>query len=154
MVAYTNPLPAKAARFIDEYLLDHNGTAAAVRAGYSVRSAPVTASRLLRKANVVEVLAKKQRDLATQFQLGRNDVIERLQRAAEMAEAKYDAAGMVAAWREIGKLIGAYPTVTRKAGVAAKPSRASAEFDAMTDTELMAVIDNHSITTINNIHIK
>ena len=32
-VANMNPLNLKSQRFIDEYLLDHNGAAAAVRAG-------------------------------------------------------------------------------------------------------------------------
>ena len=40
---------AKQARFVREYAVDCNGAAAAVRAGYSPRSAKVTASRLLRK---------------------------------------------------------------------------------------------------------
>jgi len=38
---------AKQARFVREYAVDCNGAAAAVRAGYSPRSAKVTASRLL-----------------------------------------------------------------------------------------------------------
>lgn len=39
-------------RFADEYLVDLNGTQAAIRAGYSEKSAAVTASRLLRNANI------------------------------------------------------------------------------------------------------
>ena len=39
-------------RFVAEYLVDQNGTRAAVRAGYSKRSAHVTATRLLKDANV------------------------------------------------------------------------------------------------------
>ena len=38
---------AKQSRFVREYAVDCNGAAAAVRAGYSPRSAKVTASRLL-----------------------------------------------------------------------------------------------------------
>ena len=41
----------KQSRFVREYAVDCNGAAAAVRAGYSPRSAKVTASRLLTKAN-------------------------------------------------------------------------------------------------------
>ena len=43
---------SKQSRFVREYAVDCNGAAAAVRAGYSPRSAKVTASRLLTKANV------------------------------------------------------------------------------------------------------
>lgn len=44
----------KRERFAREYLQDHNGTQAAVRAGYSQKSAHVTASRLLSDAKVSE----------------------------------------------------------------------------------------------------
>jgi phage terminase small subunit len=39
-------------RFAEEYVIDLNGTRAAIRAGYSAKGAKVTASRLLTKANV------------------------------------------------------------------------------------------------------
>ena len=42
-------LTAKQARFVEEYLVDLNGTQAAIRAGYSPKTAAATASRLLRK---------------------------------------------------------------------------------------------------------
>jgi phage terminase small subunit len=42
--------------FVDEYLKDYNATRAAIRAGYSERSAAVTGSRLLRNANVLKTI--------------------------------------------------------------------------------------------------
>jgi phage terminase small subunit len=42
-------LTAKQTRFIDEFLVDSNGAAAAVRAGYAPGSAKVAASRMLTK---------------------------------------------------------------------------------------------------------
>ena len=39
---------ARQSRFVREYLRDYNGKQAAIRSGYSARSAEVTASRLLR----------------------------------------------------------------------------------------------------------
>ncbi len=47
-----NKLSAKERRFVSEYLKDQNGGQAAVRAGYSARSADQLASRLLRKDKV------------------------------------------------------------------------------------------------------
>lgn len=49
---YWQALTAKQARFIDEYLVDGNGTAAAVRAGYGRAGARVAAHRALRNDNV------------------------------------------------------------------------------------------------------
>lgn len=38
--------------FVDQYMVDRNGTQAAIRAGYSPKSAKVTACRMLTNANV------------------------------------------------------------------------------------------------------
>ncbi len=48
----------KRRRFIAEYLKDGNATKAAIRAGYSPRSAHVTGSRLLKNAKVREAVDK------------------------------------------------------------------------------------------------
>lgn len=45
-------LNMKERKFVREYLVDLNGTQAAIRAGYSEKSAASTASRLLRRENV------------------------------------------------------------------------------------------------------
>jgi phage terminase small subunit len=42
----------KVAKFVSEYLVDLNGTQAAIRAGYAPKSAHVTASKLLKKPKV------------------------------------------------------------------------------------------------------
>jgi len=50
MVATTITLTARQERFVDEYLVDLNATQAAIRAGYSAKSAHVEGSRLLTNA--------------------------------------------------------------------------------------------------------
>lgn len=45
-------LTAKEERFCMEFIVDYNATQAAIRAGYSEKSAGVTACKLLKKANV------------------------------------------------------------------------------------------------------
>lgn len=57
--AADGPLTGKAALFVAEYQKDHNGTQAAIRAGYAPNSAGVTASRLLAKANVKAAIANQ-----------------------------------------------------------------------------------------------
>jgi phage terminase small subunit len=47
-------LSPKQQTFVGEYLLDFNATRAAIRSGYSERSAEVTGHRLLRNAKVAE----------------------------------------------------------------------------------------------------
>ena len=52
-------LSARRTKFVDEYCLNPNGSAAARRAGYGVRGARVTAHRLLTDANVKAAIALK-----------------------------------------------------------------------------------------------
>ena len=47
----------KQSRFVDEYLIDLNATQAAIRAGFSAKSAHVTASRLLSNAKIAAAVA-------------------------------------------------------------------------------------------------
>jgi phage terminase small subunit len=58
-------LRPKYARFVQEYLVDLNGTQAAIRAGYAAANADVQASQLLRipkvAAALAEALAERQR---------------------------------------------------------------------------------------------
>jgi len=54
---------ARVERFCQEYVVDHNGRQAAIRAGYSPRSAHVQASRMLSRANVNARLAELEEKL-------------------------------------------------------------------------------------------
>lgn len=60
-----NGLTPKQNAFVIEYLIDYNATKAAVRSGYSKRSAEVTGHRLLRKAKIYEAINKKVDELAS-----------------------------------------------------------------------------------------
>ena len=50
-------LTPKQMRFVDEWLIDFNGKQAAIRAGYSAKTAEATAARLLRNVKVDGVFA-------------------------------------------------------------------------------------------------
>ena len=52
-------LTGKQQRFADEYLIDLDGTKAAIRAGYSPKTASVIASENLRKPNICEYIKKR-----------------------------------------------------------------------------------------------
>ena len=49
------PLTDKQKRFIDEYMVDYNATQAAIRAGYSEKTARYQASQNLTKLNIQEI---------------------------------------------------------------------------------------------------
>ena len=72
----------KQARFVAEYLIDLNATQAAIRAGYSAKTAQVQGSRLLSNAMVAAAVATgKGRQLAT-ADLSAVRVLEELRRLA------------------------------------------------------------------------
>ena len=57
-------LTAKRERFCQEYVIDCNGTQAAIRAGYSKNGADVQAIRMLRNARIKERIAELQEQIA------------------------------------------------------------------------------------------
>ena len=75
-------LKLKQQRFVEEYLVDLNGTQAAIRAGYRPRSAKVTASRLLSKANIRTAVAEERAEAAAKAGLSVEGVLTELANVA------------------------------------------------------------------------
>lgn len=69
-------------RFVAEYLVDRNGKQAAIRAGYSPRSAEVTASKLLSNPKVREVVERKVEAQAERLEVKADTVLRELLRIA------------------------------------------------------------------------
>jgi phage terminase small subunit len=76
-------LTAKRRRFVDEYLVDLNGAQAAIRAGYSPRSARQQADVLLNEPEVAAAVAEGQALRSERTQLTQDWVLERLKEVAE-----------------------------------------------------------------------
>lgn len=78
----TPNLTARQARFVQEYLVDLNASAAARRAGYSPRSAETNGNRMLRNAQVAAAVrvAKAERERRTEITTDR--VLRELARVA------------------------------------------------------------------------
>ena len=71
-------LTEKQKRFVDEYLIDFNGTQAAINAGYSEKYADRQAYNLLQLPLVQEYLKKRQADLRERTEITQEKVIEEL----------------------------------------------------------------------------
>ncbi|MEC7118396.1 MAG: terminase small subunit [Pseudomonadota bacterium] len=71
-------LRAKQQRFVDEYLIDLNATQAAIRAGYSARTAEQMAYQLLQKTSVQDAIADRQADLSRRTEITQDMVLDRL----------------------------------------------------------------------------
>lgn len=73
-------LTPKQKRFVGEYLVDLNGTQAAIRAGYSVKGASVQASLLLANPKVAELISEATRLRAEKVGVKAEDVLRELLR--------------------------------------------------------------------------
>lgn len=69
-------------RFVDEYLIDLNGTQAAIRAGYSVKTAQEQASRLLSNVMVQEAISKKMAERSKRTGVNQDRVVLELAKIA------------------------------------------------------------------------
>ncbi len=69
-------------RFCEEYVIDLSGTRAAIRAGYSKKTAAEHASRLLTDVRVKAKIAELQAEIAERNRLKADDVINELRKIA------------------------------------------------------------------------
>jgi len=139
------PLTAKQAKFVHEYLVDGNGTRAAVAAGYGRSSARVTAHRLLTKAALrASITAAQARD-SKRLQIERQDVISGLLEAVEMARAQMNPAGLISAWTAISRMLGLNSPEVKRVEVTSVTAQAErARLEAMSGDELMAMLQSSS----------
>ena len=68
----------KQKRFVDEYLVDLNATQAAIRAGYSERTARITAAQNLTKPNIQSAIEKRIKDREKRTELSQDKVLKEL----------------------------------------------------------------------------
>lgn len=75
-------LTDKQQRFVEEYLVDLNATQAAIRAGYSQRTAAEQGCQLLGKKHVAEAIAAARQALSEKVGLKAERVVEEIRRIA------------------------------------------------------------------------
>lgn len=102
------PLTPKQARFVEEFLVDCNATQAAIRAGYSKKTASVTGCENLTKPNIAESIAERQAVLAEQVGITQAEVIAGLQGEATDRSKTASHGARVSAWAHLGKHLGMF----------------------------------------------
>lgn len=139
-------LSPRQAKFVDEYLIDGNGTQAAIRAGYGAAGARVAAYRLLTNVAVSSLIEARRQADATRLCIGRENVLAGLLEAVEMAREERNPAGMIAGLREIAKLQGYYAPTSVKVDLDLTGVAERSRLEAMTDAELLALIGQSTAT--------
>ncbi len=76
-------LNPKQARFVDEFLVDSNATQAAIRAGYSKKTAKQIGSRLLTNVDIARLVEARTAKMAEKMEITAERIVE------EMADAAF-----------------------------------------------------------------
>lgn len=97
-------------RFVSEYLIDLNATQAAIRAGYSEKTARQVASENLTKPNIAEAIAEARSRLAQKAEWSAVDRLLSL-KAIHDASMEDDRRTAIAAIAEANKMQGSYAPI-------------------------------------------
>ena len=125
--------------FVREYPKDWHATKAAIRAGYSPKSAHVTSSRLLANAKIKAELDKVMIKAERRTEITLDSVLTRLNELAERCMAEGDEFNPSAANRSLellGKHLGAFVEIRRHEFELADLSKLSDETLSQLDREL------------------
>ncbi len=68
--------------FVDEYLIDLNGTQAAIRAGYSAKTANEQASRMLTNVSIQQAISEKMAERSKRTGVNQDRVVQELAKIA------------------------------------------------------------------------
>ena len=101
-------LTPKQQRFVEEYLIDLNATQAAIRAGYSPRTANEQGAQNLAKLSISEAIAEAQEKLSNKAQVTVEMVIHGLLKEAQDYADGSTQSARVSAWAHLGKHLGMF----------------------------------------------
>ncbi|HEL4296699.1 TPA: terminase small subunit [Stenotrophomonas maltophilia] len=100
------PLTAKKKLFVAEYLKDHNGTQAAIRTGYSPKTAKQQGSRLLAEPRIQAAVRAGQQKVAKKAEVTVDSLMKELEDARKLALKEKQVSAAVTATMGKGKLAG------------------------------------------------
>lgn len=104
----------KQQRFCEEYVIDLNGTQAAIRAGYSAKTANEQSSQLLAKLHIQDCIKGLQQRRSNTLSIAAEDVVRGLHTIAKDYDAPH--AARVSAWNSIGKHLGMFTDKVEHSG--------------------------------------
>ena len=102
------PLTPRQAAFIQNYLIDLNATQAAIRAGYSERTARSQGQRLLTNVDIAAEIEAAQAERAERLEVTQDDVVRGLHKEATLDGEGSSHSARVAAWAHLGKHLGMF----------------------------------------------
>jgi phage terminase small subunit len=97
-------------RFVDEYLIDLNATAAAIRAGYSPKTARAIGAENLTKPDIAEAIRERKKKISEKVEITQEWVVTKLRENLErsMQPESYNGAVANKALELLGKHVGMF----------------------------------------------
>jgi len=136
----TAKLTVKQHAFVEQYLIDLNGTRAAIRAGYSQKTAQEQASRLLSNAMVQDAVALAMKTKAERNALTQDLVIQGLLTEAQREGEGTSHSARITAWAHLGKHLGMF--ADKAAGGRSADGLEHGSVQEMSDSDLLAQIES------------
>lgn len=102
--------------FVNEYLIDLNATKAAVRAGYSEKTAYSIGSENLRKPEIQKAIEKAFNERKARVLVTQDDVVNGLLDEAKNKDEGASHSARVSAWAHLGKHLGMFVDKTELSG--------------------------------------
>lgn len=132
-------LTDKQQRFVTEYLVDQNATQAAIRAGYSERTARSVGSENLTKPDIAAAIAKAQTKIAKKVEVTVESLAGELEEARAIALVEKQSAAAVSATMGKAKLFGLIEEKRRLSGTVQVINFTPKHLDGLTEHELAAL---------------
>ena len=126
--------------FVAEYVLTRNATQAAIKAGYSPRTARQTGSDLLSNPYIRSLVAEHEQAATQRLAVTRERVLAELEKAIDVAREQRNPAAMIAGWREIAKICGYYAPERQRVELSVDDARWDQVLREMPDEELHRAI--------------
>ena len=140
----TKDLTNKQKAFCREYVIDHNGTQAAIRAGYSKKTANEQAARLLAKVSVKDYIARLEREMRVDTTM----TVEKVQ------QMYLDAIDLAVKNNQPSAAVSGITGIARLYGMDKDASLDKQEAEALTPEELETLREQAKALTKPNIKLK
>lgn len=131
----------KQTRFVDEYCISLSAADAARKAGYSAKTAYAIGAENLRKPQIKVAIQARQAATALELKVTKQQVIADILEAIQTARLQSNPNAMIQGARELGKLMGFYSPDLVEVHMSTNDVVLKARYEAMSDEELMSVID-------------
>lgn len=129
-------LTEKQKRFVAEYLVDLNATQAAIRAGYSEKTARSVGSENLTKPDIAAAIAKAQAKIAKKVEITVESLAAELEEARALAIGEKQTSAAVSATMGKAKLFGLGVENRRLSGTVQVVTITADKLDGLSDDEL------------------